>query len=107
MKFLSAKIKSDLIQAGVISEYEDSKFWFSKKLCYVFWFSSLLAGFIVNGFSLLIKACKEIKILVDLFTILDFVCFFWILFSFIIFVVNLIKWKNVVGPWGNPFSPRS
>lgn len=90
-------IKSKLIGAGIFKEYEENRFWFSKPICIVFWLSVLLGGPVVNLLSVGIRSTTGF--FNTLFTILYFLAAFWQLFSFIIFLVNFIKWRNIFGPW--------
>jgi len=91
-------IKSKLIGAGIFAEYEDSKFWFSKILCIVFWISALIGGPVETLFSTIAKHTTGVGN--TLLSILVFLIFIWQMISFIIMLVNFFKWKNVVGPWG-------
>lgn len=94
---LGLTLKSKLIEAGIIKEYEDNRFWFTKTLCIVFWISTLLGGPTVSLLSIVIN--KTTGFFQTFLAILYFSIVFWQLFSFIIFLVNFIKWKNILGPW--------
>lgn len=94
---LGLNLKSKLIGAGIIEEYEDNRFWFTKTLCIVFWLSTLFGGPIVSLLSIAIRSTTGF--FQTFFTILDFSVAIWQMISFIIFLVNFIKWKNILGPW--------
>lgn len=94
---LGLTLKSKLIEAGIIEEYEDNRFWFTRTLCIVFWISTLLGGPTVSLLSIVIN--KTTGFFNTFFIILYFSIVIWQLFSFIIFLVNFIKWKNILGPW--------
>lgn len=94
---LGLTLKSKLIEAGIIKEYEDNRFWFTRTLCIVFWISTLLGGPTVSLLSIVIRSATGF--FNTFFTILYFSIAIWQLISFIIFLVNIIKWKNILGPW--------
>jgi hypothetical protein len=52
---LGLTLKSKLIEAGIIKEYEDNRFWFTKTFCIVFWISTLVGGPIVSLLSIFIS----------------------------------------------------
>lgn len=91
------KLKSKLIEAKIFKEYEENHFWFSRPLCIIFWSSALAIGPILSLFSMLI--CKTIGFFQTFFIAIYLLLFIWQIFSFIIFLVNFIKWKNIFGPW--------
>lgn len=91
------KLKSKLIEAKIFKEYEENHFWFSRPLCIIFWSSALVIGPILSLFSMLI--CKTTGFFKTFFIAIYLLLFIWQLFSFIIFLVNFIKWKNILGPW--------
>lgn len=91
------KLKSKLIEAKIFKEYKENHFWFSQPLCIVFWISALVIGPILSILSMI--ACKLTGFFQDLFIVIHLLLFIWQLFSFIIFIVNFIKWKNILGPW--------
>lgn len=94
---LGLTLKSKLIEAGIIKEYEDNRFWFTKTLCIVFWLSTLLGGPIVSLLSIIIRSTTGF--FQTFLTIIYFSVAIWQMISFIIFLVNFIKWKNIFGPW--------
>lgn len=94
---LGLNLKSKLIGAKIIEEYEDNCFWFTKTLCIVFWLSTLFGGPIVSLLSIVIRSTTGF--FQTFFTILYFSVAIWQMISFIIFLVNFIKWKNILGPW--------
>jgi hypothetical protein len=94
---LGLTLKSKLIEAGIIKEYEDNCFWFTKTFCIVFWISTLVGGPIVSLLSIFIS--KTTGFFNTFLTILYFSIAIWQTISFIIFLVNFIKWKNIFGPW--------
>lgn len=91
------KLKSKLIEAKIFKEYKENHFWFSQPLCIVFWISALVIGPILSILSMI--ACKVTGFFQTFFIVLHLLLFIWQLFSFIIFIVNFIKWKNILGPW--------
>lgn len=94
---LGLTLKSKLIEAGIIKEYEDNRFWFTKALCIVFWISTLVGGPIVSLLTIFINLTTGF--FQTFLAILEFSIAAWQMISFIIFLVNFIKWKNIFGPW--------
>lgn len=94
---LGLNLKSKLIGARIIEEYEDNRFWFTRTLCIVFWLSTLFGGPAVSLLSIVIRSTTGF--FQTFFIILYFSIAIWQMISFIIFLVNFIKWKNILGPW--------